>query len=53
MTVVLKVKNGELHSIYNVVSIRRSKRKNCDFYAIDTFNHDFHFSSIQLICIRG
>lgn len=53
MTVVLKVKDGKLTSLHNIVLVKRSKIDNCDHCAIDTFNREFHFSDIQIECIRG
>lgn len=53
MTIVLKVKDGKLVSLYNIRYIKRSKRDNCDHCGVDTFNREFHFSDIQIECIRG
>ena len=52
MTIVLKTNVGysELH---NITLIKRSYKDNCDHVAIDRFNHEFHFSDIQIETIRS
>jgi hypothetical protein len=52
MTVVLKDNKG-YHELHNITFVGKSSKKDCDYCAVDTFKHEFHFSHLQLIAIRG
>ena len=52
MTVILKDNKG-YHELHNITFIKKSYKDNCDFCATDTFNHQFHFSHLQIEAIRS